>query len=495
MTKLYPISLIFLSLTLFACGTKEKHPQENAYALSHNKVEIPDYATVFPDDKVQKIEIKIDSADWNNIQADLAESFKDMPSGPPFMGKGEHPPFKEGEMPFHPPKPGDGNKAHIQGPPPHGMKMGSDTNPIWVESEVKFNDKTWSHVGIRVKGNSSLLNTFRSRGKKFSFKLDFEQFEDSFPSTKNQRFYGFKQLNLNNNFQDPSFMREKVAADLFRAFGLVAARASFYEVYIDLGTGIPEYFGLYTLLEEMDDSPIKTQLNNKKGNLYKPENQSATFAKDTFVEEDMRKKNNKSVSDYSDVKKLHAVINSSERTTDPIAWKTELEAVFNVDIFLKWLAVNATIQNWDSYGQSAHNYYMYNNPADSLLTWIPWDHNEALQKGKGRGSMDLSLATQGGNWPLIEYIIEQPEYLERYKAYLLQFIEEDFSTEKITEMYTEYGKLLSPFTKKEQNEDSRASENSSFHTAVEALKQHVESRNKDVNAFLYPENNYVSNDE
>jgi len=43
---------------------------------------------------------------------------------------------------------------------------------------------------------------------------------------------------------------------------------------------------------------------------------------------------------------------------------------------------NNTMVNWDSYGVMAHNYYLYNDPVRHL-TWIPWDHNEALSGSPG----------------------------------------------------------------------------------------------------------------
>jgi hypothetical protein len=35
-------------------------------------------------------------------------------------------------------------------------------NPEWVEATVEFQGSTWSHVGVRYKGNSSLTSGWRS---------------------------------------------------------------------------------------------------------------------------------------------------------------------------------------------------------------------------------------------------------------------------------------------------------------------------------------------
>ena len=80
---------------------------------------------------------------------------------------------------------------------PGGIEL--DFTPLWVPSTVEFDGKEWYQVGIRYKGNSTLLNAERSNTDKYPFKLDFDEFEDTYPAIENQRFFGFKQLNLSSN--------------------------------------------------------------------------------------------------------------------------------------------------------------------------------------------------------------------------------------------------------------------------------------------------------
>jgi hypothetical protein len=47
---------------------------------------------------------------------------------------------------------------------------------------------------------------------------------------------------------------------------------------------------------------------------------------------------------------LFAALHSALRTTQPAAWRRQLESVFNVDSFLLFLATNTLLGNWDSYG-------------------------------------------------------------------------------------------------------------------------------------------------
>ena len=89
-------------------------------------------------------------------------------------------------------------------------------------------------------------------------------------------------------------------------------------------------------------------------------------------------KTNEDIADYSDVLAFYNILHSSIRNSYVEQWKSNLESVFDVDHFMKWLATNTVIQNWDSYGIIGHNYYLYNDPYTNKIVWIPWDNNEAL---------------------------------------------------------------------------------------------------------------------
>lgn len=416
---------------------------------THSNLVEPDYSVVFEQNKVLRFDIKISSENWSAMQSDLSTNLSSGNTRP-------------------------------------GVPVASSTSdydPVWVPCSVYFNDNEWYHVGIRYKGNSSLQSAYQSGNKKLSFKLDFDEFESDYPAIKNQRFYGFKQLNLNNNYNDASVMREKVVADLFRQFGLASSQTAFCVIYIDNGSG-PTYYGVYALVEEVDDTVLGSQFADDSGNLYKPDGDAASFASGTFDPDEMYLKTNEETATYSDVRALYDAINSSLRTSDIESWKTSLNSVFNVDGFLKWLAANTVVQNWDTYGRMTHNYFLYNNPENSLLTWIPWDNNEALQEGKQYGALSLSLSEVSSSWPLIRYIINVDEYKQIYQGYLQQFIDEVFSPSVMISTYTSYYDLLKEYAYAEVSGYTYIYYDASFDQAVETLKTHVQSRNDAVNSYL-----------
>ena len=418
--------------------------------VTHSNNVDPDYSIVFEQNTVLRFDIEISSANWSIMQSDLADQL--------------------------------GSSGGAGGGPGGGMTT-SDYDMVWVPCSFSFNDTEWYNVGVRYKGNSSLSSAYQSGNNKLSFKLDFDEFEDDYPELDNQRFYGFKQLNLNNNFDDASLMREKVGADLFREFGLASAQTTFCVVYIDNGSG-PQYYGVYTLVEEVDDTVLESQFSDDDGNLYKPDGDAASFASGTFDESEMEKKNNEEENDYSDVESLYNIIVSSDRTTNTNLWKSNLESIIDVDGFLKWLAANTVMQNWDTYGIMTHNYYLYNNPDNNLLTWIPWDNNEALQDGKLGGALSLSLSEVGNDWPLIRYLMDVDEYELVYREYTKQFIEEVFITSDMVTTYSSYYELLKEYAYSEESGYTYINYDSNFDQAVSALKTHVQSRNTAVLSYI-----------
>ena len=398
----------------------------------------PDYDVVFPQEKVNEITITISPENWALMMEDMTAIYGEQgsgqtagPAGRP--ADGQRPPAMDGQNPpagqMNPGRPGAGM-----------MGGADDQNPVWVEAEFSFDGESWEHIGIRFKGNSSLRSTWGSGSLKLPFKLDFDQYENEYPETEDQRFYGFKQLSFASNYRDDSVLREKIAADLFREAGVPSAQTAFYAVNIDYGEG-PVYFGLYTAVEVVDDTLIETQFNDDSGNVYKPEGAGATFAAGSFSESSFDKETNQDEDDYSDILALYDALHDNSRLSDPESWRENLEAVFDVDIFLNWLAVNTVIQNWDTYGVMSHNYYLYNDSETGQLVWIPWDNNESFKSNgqmRDRSALQLDLSGVGDNWPLVSYLRDDPVYYQKYLSYMDEFLTDGFVLEEMAETYQYY---------------------------------------------------------
>jgi len=419
---------------------------------THSNDVDPDFDEVFNDQEVKRLDIFITEDRWQTMISDMTNIY--------------------------------GTFGSRSGGGPGGAGNFSDEDPVFVPAEIFYEDKEWYRVGVRFKGNSSLQSSWQSGILKLSFKLDFDEFEDDYPQIKNQRFYGFKKLSLKNNYNDKSMLREKVATEVFRDAGLVASHTAFYTVYVDYGNG-PIYFGLYTLVEEVDDTVIDTQYNDNDGNLYKPDGDAASFAYGTFDEDEYVKKTNEDEADFSDVESLLSVLHDATRTSDPALWRANLEEVFDTDVFLKYLAVNTIIQNWDTYGRMTHNYFLYNDPDTDKLNWIPWDHNEALQNGNQQGSLPLNFSgLNASSWPLIGYLYADEVYKAKYDAYVEEVINGAFNTSTVQAKYTTYAALIEQYATSENNGYTFLNSSGDFQNAVSTLMSHATSRANAVSSYL-----------
>jgi hypothetical protein len=279
---------------------------------------------------------------------------------------------------------------------------------------------------MRYKGNSSLMWANTTGNGKIPFRLHF----------RTQRLHGFQELTFSSNIGDDSQLREVLAGEVLRDRGVPAPRAAFYRVHVNTGAGF-EYWGLYTMVEDSSDGAmLEAQFGSRAGNLYKPDGPGASWT--SFNRDGFEKKTNKARADFGDVEGAIAALHAPRQ--NPAAWRAALEARVDVDHFLRWLAVNTVIANWDAYGTFAHNYYLYGDPASGgRLRWIPWDHNFAFGgvpslgppvgappgfapgglPGAGPfGGGDVLHRSAGDGWPLISRLLADDVYAARYRAHL-----------------------------------------------------------------------------
>jgi hypothetical protein len=403
-------------------------------ARTHGDGATPDYARLFSLERVHELNIVISADNYRRMQEDLLE----IVPWAQFMGRGRSgaPPAAGAPPPGGAAPPGSG----ILG---RGWNL-TTRDPEYVPVTVHHDGRVWTQVGMRFKGNFSLMMAALAPGNgKTSFRLNFDRYEDTHPEVSNQRFHGFKELTFSSNFGDDTQIREALANEIFRDRGVAAPRVAFYRISVDAGGG-PEYWGLYTMVEDpADGAMLRSQFGRSSGNLYKPDGPGADWTK--FDPAGFEKKNNRTKPDYTDVAEAIAALHADGPSAQ---WRANLEKRLDVDHFLRWLAVNQVVDNWDAYGRFAHNYYLYADPGrGGRLVWIPWDNNFAFggtpfgampigfrgagppppaapgQRGTPAGFMigssdDVLHERVGKEWPLISRLLADGTYRARYRAHL-----------------------------------------------------------------------------
>lgn len=370
--------------------------------------------------------------------------------------------------------------------------------PVYIPADLSFDGVTFSRVGFRLKGNSSLSSSWRSGIDKLPFRLNIDYFEDRFPEIRDQRFFGFPNLAFSSNSNDTSFLRQRIVSDLFREAGVPSPRTAYVRVFMNRGAGA-FYMGLYTLTE-VPDSPMLEQLfGSDDGNLYKPVGTGGRWTQ--FFPLSFPKKTNEADEDWTDVQGAIDALNASR--TSAAAWRARLEARFEVNGFLRWLALNTIIGNFDTYGGlSAHNYYLYGSPRHrDRLFWMAWDHDLAMNGGGLGGAMGGGVGTPGGpagpggpnatagldlfldgtgiNWPLIRFLLDDPTYRAVYRRHVTELLNTVFEPNAvIARLRAEHARVTQYVIGSEGESASRTflADPTQFTTSLQTLEAYVRSR-------------------
>ena len=280
-------------------------------------------------------------------------------------------------------------------------------------------------VGFRFRGNTS-----RDSQKK-SFKVSFNTFR------RGQKFLGLEKLNINGEHNDPSIMRSKIGWDLFRSMGVPASRANHVRLYIN-----DKYFGLYMNVEHVDEQFLQRHFENDGGNLYKclwpadlvwlgPDGGSYRPVNADRRPYDLKLKDS-DLEGYDDLAHFIDVLNNTGAVEFPVA----IEAVFNVNGFLRALAVTTITGSWDSYWFLKNNFYLYSNPETGRFEYVPFDMDntmgiwwEGIYPGLDWGRRDVyswGHPDPNEHRPLADRILAVPEFRARYTLYLKRLLDAAF---------------------------------------------------------------------
>lgn len=282
---------------------------------------------------------------------------------------------------------------------------------------------TVDSIGFRLRGNTS-----RYSAKK-SFKVSFNTF---FPGRK---YHGFEKLNLNGEHNDPTITRAKISWNIFRETLVPASRSNHVDVYINQA-----YYGLYISVEHIDENFVESRYGSNDGNLYKclwpadltyrgsdPNNYKfmignrRTYELITNTEQD----------DYSDLAHFITVLTQTSNANFPAA----IQKVFNVNNYLRALAVEVLTGHWDNIWFNKNNFYLYHNTETGLFEYIPYDLDntygiwwDGIYPGMNWGYRSpYSWGHPDEERPLPDRLLEFPLFRNRYTFYLKEILDNAFS--------------------------------------------------------------------
>ena len=134
------------------------------------------------------------------------------------------------------------------------------TSEEYYTAAMVIDGEAYKNVGIRGKGNTSLSMVSSMDSERYSFKVEFDHYDDSIT------YYGLDKLSLNNLIQDTTMIKDYLTYTMMNEFGVAAPLCSF--VYITVNG---EEWGLYLAVEGIEDSFLERNYGSDYGELYKPD--------------------------------------------------------------------------------------------------------------------------------------------------------------------------------------------------------------------------------
>jgi hypothetical protein len=287
------------------------------------------------------------------------------------------------------------------------------------------------NVGFRLRGNTS-----RFADKK-SFKVSFNSF------IQGNKWNGLEKLNLNGEHNDPSILRSYLSAHLLTTMEVCAPRNSYVKLFIN-GT----YRGLYYNSEHIDEEFIQLRFpNDGDGNLYKA-SWGATLgylgSNPANYMEFYELKTNTTTSNHVPLIQFIAALNQTSEADFPCV----IQQLFDVDQYLRALAVEMLCGHWDGYTFNKNNYFLYQRPSDGKFVFIEYDMDNTFGidwmgiNWSTRPLLEWSHPTESR--PLYERILSVPYFADQLSYYIEELLQSAYSNAQLNMLLVNKQDLIEP---------------------------------------------------
>ena len=369
----------------------------------------------------------------------------------------------------------------------------------------KKDNKEWffKDIGFRIRGNTSRRRPQEGNGVgnndyvQAHFALDFEEWT---PKGVDKKLAdSMKGLILKRFKDDPTYSREVYSYNLFRQNGIwISPRASYTTLKIqiiddldlDEDGDVAEYetvnYGVYGMIEEIKKQFLKErteeegggEFSNNKGNLWKclganfkdtssigeedvhfefgEDGNITNFVRNTFAydykSDDLDGARTQLLTFVQDLNNLPNCTDGNNDEADIETIKNFYTQRMDGDLFLRTYAINVILGMWDDYWINNNNYYFYFDKETKKAYFIPYDYDNSL----GVSHLGVDAGTHNplkwgnltdGNHPLIQKILQVPEYMEKYKDYLVEYSNESsfFDDDNSIAQITKWQKMIKPY--------------------------------------------------
>jgi len=261
---------------------------------------------------------------------------------------------------------------------------------VYVKAIVKEGTNVLANTGFRFKGTNMTSKVARP-----DFTLKFNEF------ITDQRLQGQRKLGFESSRNDPTYVGEALANELFRSAGIPAARNTFALVKLN-GKDV----GLYVVSEGVNKDFLDRHFDKSKGNLYEGDGTDIT---------DKLDKDSGDGSGQADVK---ALADAARESNLEQRWK-KLQTLLDIDRFLSFIGVEVITGHTNGYAMGKARYRIYHDPTNGKMVFMP----HGIEAVFSRPDAPLTPEFKG---LLARAVLETPEGKKRYREGLNKLLTKAF---------------------------------------------------------------------
>lgn len=346
----------------------------------------------------------------------------------------------------------------------------SETN---IPASLTYEGSTFENVGVRFRGNTSYTQIGNSQKKSFGIEMDF--------IVDNQVVAGYKNLKFNNAHQDASFMREVLYGHMTRKY-MPIAKANYVRLFLN-----GEDWGLYTNIQSVDKTFLDEWFLSNDGARYRAtvENTGLPFGGwgDGTAGMNYLGQDTAEYQKYYDLKSNDVVENPWQKLIDAFLTLStatadnseEVKAAIDVDKALWFLACENIFTDDDSYVMKGKmDYMIYYEPETGRTTPLEYDGNSTfVNNAATSNNWGPFKNVSNPNYPLLNKLLNIPEWRQRYLAHYRTILKESFTTENAN---TLIDKLHAQISSHVATDTKKLYSTTQYTNSIPALKTFVSSR-------------------
>ncbi|MBX3375178.1 MAG: CotH kinase family protein [Phycisphaeraceae bacterium] len=275
----------------------------------------------------------------------------------------------------------------------------SQTN---ILADLEMEGVVHPDVGVRIRGNTSYL-ALPSGSQKVSFNIEMD-FVDP-----DQDLLGYKSLNLNNGFHDPTFCRE-VVYNNFVAKYMPNSLANHVLLTIN-----GENWGVYINVQQYNKALLRRYFADEDGLRIKcannPNGPGLRYnGPDPSGYTGYEIKDDGGLADPWQA--LIAVCNVV--TNEPLTTWENIDALFAIDPSIWSVVLENLLTDDDSYVNKGADFMLYRDPVDGRMHLHQTDANETFTQATWSPTRNFTAASK----PVLSHVLAVPELRQRYMAHM-----------------------------------------------------------------------------